>query len=59
MKILSKGLHFEMPKGVIIYLTDENEQVTKLFLTEQYNSETDVYIYETDEVIKLKDIFET
>ena len=59
METLPKGLHLRTPAGLIIYLTDNNETVVKLFLHESYSSDAEVYIYETDETIKIEDVFET
>jgi len=56
---LPEGLHIKAPDGVIFYLTSDNEPMTKVRLLEIYNPDSMLYIQETDEVIKLKDIFET
>ena len=56
---IDNGVHIELPKGIIYYLTAKNEKTLKLLLFELYKPDTSVYIYESKENIKLEDIFET
>jgi hypothetical protein len=56
---LPEGLHIKAPDGVIFYLTAGNEPMTKVRLLELYDPDSMLSIQETDEEIKLRDIFET
>jgi hypothetical protein len=56
---MEPGIHIKAPIGVIFYLTKENEMATKALLYELYFKETELYIIETGENLKLEDIFNT